>query len=138
MIKLIASNIDGTLLTYHGQTAPERTAALIRRLIDKEIYFSAASGRQYSNLRRLFDLISDNIFYAAENVCVCDPKHGTTRIGSHHRLHRRCLERNSPHTLIYTQDHDSSMHLYNPFSTPPHKPITFCMYNQCQMHQAVP
>ena len=54
MIKLIASDIDGTLLTNHGQIVPDRTADLIRRLIDKGIYFTAASGRQYSNLRRMF------------------------------------------------------------------------------------
>ena len=65
MIKLIASDIDGTLLTNHGQIVPERTADLIRRLIDKGIYFTAASGRQYSNLRRMFDPISENICYAA-------------------------------------------------------------------------
>ena len=46
MIKLIASDIDGTLLTNHGQIVPERTADLIRRLIDKGIYFTAASGRK--------------------------------------------------------------------------------------------
>ena len=66
MIKLIASDIDGTLLTNHGQIVPERTADLIRRLIDKGIYFTAASGRQYSNLRRMFDPISENICYAAK------------------------------------------------------------------------
>ena len=61
MIKLIASDIDGTLLTNHGQIVPERTADLIRRLIDKGIYFTAASGRQSSNLRRMFDPSSENI-----------------------------------------------------------------------------
>lgn len=74
MIKLIASDIDGTLLTNHGQIVPERTADLIRRLIDKGIYFTAASGRQYSNLRRMFDPISENICYAAENGCLCAHK----------------------------------------------------------------
>ena len=77
MIKLIASDIDGTLLTNHGQIVPDRTADLIRRLIDKGIYFTAASGRQYSNLRRMFDPISENICYAAETrmkssaKCIC-------------------------------------------------------------------
>ncbi|MEI3220977.1 MAG: HAD hydrolase family protein [Dorea sp.] len=55
MIKLIASDIDGTLLTNHGQIVFERTADLIRRLIDKGIYFTAASRRQYSNTRPMFD-----------------------------------------------------------------------------------
>ena len=70
MVKLIASDIDGTLLPNHGQNISERTADLIRRLIDKGIYFTAASGRQYSNLRRMFEPISDNICYAAENGCI--------------------------------------------------------------------
>ena len=71
MIKLIASDIDGTLLQDHRQEIPPRTAGLIRGLIDRGFYFAAASGRQYGNLRRMFAPISSNLCYIAENGCVC-------------------------------------------------------------------
>lgn len=71
MIKLIASDIDGTLLKNHGQVIPPRTAELIRALIDKGVYFTAASGRQYGSLVRMFQPVSDHICYVAENGCVC-------------------------------------------------------------------
>lgn len=69
--KLIASDIDGTLLTNHAQQLPPRTAALIRAVIDQGICFVAASGRQHANLRRMFEPVSDQIYYVAENGCIC-------------------------------------------------------------------
>lgn len=71
MIKLIASDIDGTLLKNHSQILPERTAGLIRALIDSGISFVAASGRQHGNLRRMFEPVSDQVYYVAENGCIC-------------------------------------------------------------------
>ena len=57
MIKLIASDVDGTLLRG-GEDTPLPTALpeLILRLKEKGIFFVAASGRQYPNLRRVFGL----------------------------------------------------------------------------------
>lgn len=54
MLKLIASDIDGTLLPY-GQTAisPE-LPEIIRRLEAAGVLFCPASGRQYHSLRILF------------------------------------------------------------------------------------
>ncbi|MBQ9504060.1 MAG: HAD family phosphatase, partial [Lachnospiraceae bacterium] len=40
---------------------------LIRELTQKGIYFAAASGRQYTNLRRLFAPVQDEIIYLCEN-----------------------------------------------------------------------
>lgn len=67
MIKLIASDLDGTLLLNHTQVLPEGTCELIRRLKEKGILFVAASGRQYANLRRLFEPVQDDIAYICEN-----------------------------------------------------------------------
>lgn len=66
MIRLIASDLDGTLLQKDG-TLPSGTFELIRELKQKKILFCAASGRQYANLRRLFAPVADEICYISEN-----------------------------------------------------------------------
>lgn len=71
MIKLIASDLDGTLLHNGAQQLDPHIFDLILRLNDKGIRFSAASGRPYSNLRHLFAPIQDDISYIAENGSLC-------------------------------------------------------------------
>lgn len=71
MIKLIASDLDGTLLHGGEQSLSPRALNLVRRLIEKGVRFIAASGRQYDNERRLFGDIQDDISYIAENGALC-------------------------------------------------------------------
>lgn len=71
MIKLIASDLDGTLLQNGAQELTPRAIRLIRQLTEKGIRFVAASGRQYDNERRLFHEIRDQISYIAENGSLC-------------------------------------------------------------------
>ena len=61
MIKLIASDLDGTLLQNGAQELTPRAIRLIREITQKGIHFVAASGRQYDNERRVFDEIKDEI-----------------------------------------------------------------------------
>ncbi|MBQ6343325.1 MAG: HAD family hydrolase [Anaerolineaceae bacterium] len=71
-IKLIACDLDGTLLLNGAQDLQPETCSLITRLMDeKGILFCAASGRQYANLQRLFAPIKDRIVYLCENGCLC-------------------------------------------------------------------
>lgn len=70
MIKLIASDLDGTLLQGGAQTLQPKTCELIHRLREKGIMFVAASGRQYPNLQRLFAPVQDEIGYICENGCL--------------------------------------------------------------------
>ena len=53
-IKLVASDLDGTLLLNGAQSLQPGTCQLIHRLCQKGVIFLAASGRQYANLQRLF------------------------------------------------------------------------------------
>ena len=70
-IRLIASDLDGTLLHPLGtQALKEGTCDLIRRWIDKGGLFVAASGRQYANLRLIFEPIKDDILYICEKGCL--------------------------------------------------------------------
>lgn len=70
MIKLIASDLDGTLLLNGSQILPEGICEQIRELKKYGIVFVAASGRQYANLQRLFDSVKDDIAYICENGCL--------------------------------------------------------------------
>lgn len=71
MIKLVASDLDGTLLQGGAQQLTPHSIDLIHRLVQKGIRFVAASGRQYDNEVRVFSEIKDEISYIAENGSVC-------------------------------------------------------------------
>lgn len=70
MIRLVASDIDGTLLPYGETAIPEEIFALIRRLERKGILFCPASGRQYASVRRLFSPAADRLSFLCENGAV--------------------------------------------------------------------
>ena len=67
MIKLVASDLDGTLLLNKAQSLPEEIFPLIRQLQEMGIIFVAASGRQYPNMRKLFAPVVSEISYISEN-----------------------------------------------------------------------
>lgn len=67
MIKLIASDLDGTLLQNGSQALTSRAVPLICRLAEKGILFAAASGRQYPNLVRLFGAAAKDMAFICEN-----------------------------------------------------------------------
>ncbi len=70
MIKLIASDIDGTLIPYGESGLPRGLFPLIRRLREAGILFCPASGRQYHSLRRLFAPAADEMCFLCENGAV--------------------------------------------------------------------
>lgn len=67
MIKLIASDLDGTLLLNGAQDVSDQMHDQIRRMKNLGILFVASSGRQYTNLRHRFEPVKDEIAYIAEN-----------------------------------------------------------------------
>lgn len=67
MIKLIASDLDGTLLPNDAMGIPKDFIETIKELKKRGILFAAASGRQYYNLRILFEEVKDDIAYICEN-----------------------------------------------------------------------
>ena len=66
MIRLIASDLDGTLLDQRGHL-PEGIFDMIRALTARGIHFAAASGRQYGNLRRMFAPVAQDMDFICEN-----------------------------------------------------------------------
>lgn len=70
MVKLIVSDIDGTLLPY-GQTALSPTLfPVIRALKERGVIFCPASGRQYHSLRGLFAPVQNELAYLCENGAI--------------------------------------------------------------------
>ncbi len=66
MIKLIATDMDGTLLDSRKRL-PEDILPVIRALRAQGRTFIVASGRQYNALRRDLEDIADDIVFIAEN-----------------------------------------------------------------------
>lgn len=66
MIKLIATDMDGTLLNEHGNL-PDGFFEMLDKLNEKDIKFVAASGRPYFTLYENFKPASDKIDYLADN-----------------------------------------------------------------------
>lgn len=67
MIRLIASDIDGTLVPDGSDRINPEIFRVITQLKRQGIYFAAASGRQWRSIERLFMPVKDQIFYIAEN-----------------------------------------------------------------------
>ena len=70
MIKLIASDIDGTLLQNGETEISPRFFREARRLMDSGVALCAASGRQYKSLRSLFAPVADRMYFLCENGAV--------------------------------------------------------------------
>lgn len=67
MIKLVASDVDGTLVSDGTFDLNPEMYDIIRQLKNKNIAFAAASGRQYASLRRLFAPVASEIYYIPDN-----------------------------------------------------------------------
>lgn len=67
MLQLIASDMDGTLLPPYTSQVSDQAKEQIDRLIRHGILFCPASGRQYPNLKMLFEPLGDRIPYICEN-----------------------------------------------------------------------
>ena len=66
MIKLIASDMDGTLLTT-DKRLPGDFTQVVRALEEKGVSFCIASGRQYASLRRDLQELVPQLIFIAEN-----------------------------------------------------------------------
>lgn len=66
MIKLIASDMDGTLLNNLKKLNPE-FKHIIKELASKGIYFACISGRNYERLSKIFQDIEEDLIYISDN-----------------------------------------------------------------------
>ena len=70
MVRLIATDLDGTLLEPDG-TLPDGIFEVIESLNECGIRFAASSGRQYGNLARLFAPAAAQMAFSCENGAFC-------------------------------------------------------------------
>lgn len=67
MIKLVASDIDGTLLVEGTDGINPEIFEVIQGLKEKGVVFAAASGRQYCSMKKLFAPVKNDIMFIADN-----------------------------------------------------------------------
>lgn len=67
MIKMVVSDLDGTLLTEGTDRLNPEYYEVIRELKKKGILFVAASGRQYASMRYVLEPVADDVIFASEN-----------------------------------------------------------------------
>lgn len=67
MIKLIASDLDGTLIPEGTQELEPGFLDVLEELLDRGFLFYAASGRQYANMHRIFENYADRMGFVCEN-----------------------------------------------------------------------
>ena len=70
MIRLIALDVDGTLVDKHNAEFSEKLLDEIERLMDAGIIFCFATGRQFSNLKAMAGRLADRFYYVSENGAV--------------------------------------------------------------------
>ena len=71
MIKLVASDLDALCFTTISRLCRKKYMIRLKHFNEKGIIFTAASGRQYANIRRLFAPLGFDIPYIAENGSMC-------------------------------------------------------------------
>ena len=67
MIRLIASDIDGTLVPEGTGAINPEYFEIIKKLKDRGIRFAAVSGRNYNSVAKLFAPVLDDIYLILEN-----------------------------------------------------------------------
>jgi len=71
-IRMVATDLDGTLLPEGTPRISQRDIEIIRRLIDSGILFAAVSGRPVSIVRRMFAPVERDIICVGDNgACIC-------------------------------------------------------------------
>ena len=76
MIRLIISDIDGTLVKEGSIEINPEYMEVIRQLADQGVAFAAASGRHSSSIDAVFHEVRNRIFYLSDNGS-CIQKYGT-------------------------------------------------------------
>ena len=98
MIRLLAIDIDGTLLDSHG-VLPEANIRALARALDAGVEVALATGRRYDFAKPIFDRLKSPLTLILSNGAVIKTCSGET-------LHRRLLPRDvAEHVLRRTPEH---------------------------------
>lgn len=102
MIKLIATDMDGTLVKSDGNISDE-FPEIFKKLREKGIKFVVASGRQYYKLRENFNEYSDDMAFIADN--------GTMVMYKEEELYSKELNYRQVKEIIKKIEHMENTHL---------------------------
>ena len=92
MIKLVVSDVDGTLVKEGGSVLNPAIIQIILKLKEKGITFVAASGRQYFSMEHLFESIKNDIYFVSSN--------GGFVMYQGEVLERRCMEQETLEEIV--------------------------------------
>ena len=67
MIKLVATDVDGTLVKESSPNITKEQVEVFRALEDRGIHVAVATGRQYGSIRKVFAPVDRKLCYIAEN-----------------------------------------------------------------------
>ena len=70
MIKVIATDVDGTLVKDGTMHIDPEYMTVIHQLIQKGVHFAVCSGRQFISERKLFAPIKDELLYITDGGTV--------------------------------------------------------------------
>lgn len=90
-IRLIVSDMDGTLLNSKHEVSPE-FVKIFKELQERDIKFAVASGRQYYSLRERMEEVKEDLIYIAEN--------GAIVMYRDEELHMVPMEKDLAHEII--------------------------------------
>lgn len=79
LVRLIATDVDGTIIPEGTHELPEKTQKTIKALIDKGIKIVVASGRSYESIMKLFEKYKDDLIFVSNNGA-CVTKNGQTSL----------------------------------------------------------
>lgn len=75
-IRLVCSDLDGTLLPNMGNGLSEEIFPLIRELKGRGVEFCPASGRQFASLQKLFAPVAEDCLFMCDNGAVLFDRQG--------------------------------------------------------------
>ena len=67
MIKLVVSDIDGTLVPDGTDRIDPEMMDVVRQLTEHGIVFAGASGRQFLSMKKLFNPVWESLYYITDN-----------------------------------------------------------------------
>ena len=69
-MKIIISDLDGTMLMQREETLHSSVKNAISKILNHNIIFCVASGRSYSELKRIMSDIKGDVYYIASDGAV--------------------------------------------------------------------
>ena len=98
MVKLIMTDIDGTLIPDGTMDINPEYFEVIEKLVEKGIIFVVASGRHMSSVKKVFAPVLDKIWVASQNGNVLT-YHGV----KNHKVHSTGVGKRDVETIFKTE-----------------------------------